>query len=101
MRLPLLLAAAALSLASTTVFAPAQAAPRADGLAASQTTDLSAAKRKNAVRSQRRYARPAAIGPIACMRGGCQHIPAGCHIEPERTFDGTPTRFDMAVCPAR
>ena len=98
MRLPIALTAA-LCIAGTSI-APAQAAPRSvDEEASAQVTNLSAAKRKKAVRS-RRPSGPA-VGPIACTRSGCQHIPAGCHIEPERSLDGTPTGFDMAVCPYR
>jgi hypothetical protein len=42
---------------------------------------------------------PAELGPIACFKGGCHHIPVGCH--PEMTFDyfGNPTGYETAVCP--
>jgi hypothetical protein len=39
------------------------------------------------------------LGPIACGKGGCHHIPLGCH--PEMTFDimDNPTGYETAVCP--
>src|SRR5262249_32582183 len=36
---------------------------------------------------------------IACTRVGCNPIPRGCHIEKEFSFDGTPTGYDLVVCP--
>ncbi len=78
------------------------AAPGTYGvLSPSSVSDISAAERKAKRKKGPRRAHGPALGPIACMRGGCQHIPAGCHIEPERTMDGTPTGFDVAVCPLR
>jgi hypothetical protein len=45
--------------------------------------------------------RPAEQGPIACGKGGCHRIPAGCY--PQMTFDnfGNPTGYEIAVCPGR
>lgn len=36
---------------------------------------------------------------IACTRVGCKPIPRGCHIEAERSPDGTPTGYDAVICP--
>jgi len=38
---------------------------------------------------------------IACTRVGCHPIPRGCQIEKEYSWDGTPTGFDLVVCPFR
>lgn len=44
---------------------------------------------------------PSASGPIACTRGSCQSIPAGCHPEPGYLPDGMPSGYDVVVCPGR
>jgi hypothetical protein len=36
---------------------------------------------------------------IACTVVGCIPVPRGCHPEMGYTPDGTPTGFDVAVCP--
>ncbi|HEY7230208.1 MAG TPA: hypothetical protein VH558_07550 [Pseudolabrys sp.] len=36
---------------------------------------------------------------IACTVVGCMPVPRGCHREMGYTLDGTPTGFDVAVCP--
>jgi hypothetical protein len=35
---------------------------------------------------------------IACSVVGCMPVPPGCHRATGRTFDGTPTGFDIADC---
>jgi hypothetical protein len=40
-------------------------------------------------------------GQIACTEGGCQRIPAACTPVPGRTWRGTPTGYDVIVCPGR
>jgi hypothetical protein len=75
------------------------AAERASVGKAQIVDELSAAKRKKRVRTAAPRAAAPLTGPIACMRGGCRAIPRGCHIEPERTWDGSPTGFEYPVCP--
>src|SRR5262245_5534184 len=42
----------------------------------------------------------AAVQPqIACTVVGCMPVPRGCHPEMGYTPDGTPTGFDVVVCP--
>ena len=41
----------------------------------------------------------AAQPQIACTVVGCMPVPRGCHPEMGYTMDGTPTGFDVAVCP--
>ena len=41
----------------------------------------------------------AAQPQIACTVVGCVPVPRGCHPEMGYTPDGTPTGFDVAVCP--
>ena len=36
---------------------------------------------------------------IACTVVGCIPVPRGCHPEMGYTMGGTPTGFDVAVCP--
>jgi hypothetical protein len=36
---------------------------------------------------------------IACTVVGCMPVPRGCHPEMGYSPDGTPTGFDVAVCP--
>jgi hypothetical protein len=38
---------------------------------------------------------------IACPRAGCQRVPPGCVRDAERSWDGTPTGFDVIFCPPR
>src|SRR5262249_42740372 len=44
-------------------------------------------------------AAPAAQPQIACTIVGCMPVPHGCHPEMGYTPGGTPTGFDVAVCP--
>jgi hypothetical protein len=41
----------------------------------------------------------AAQPQIACTVVGCMPVPCGCHPEMGYTPGGTPTGFDVAVCP--
>ena len=41
----------------------------------------------------------AAQPQIACTVVGCMPVPRGCHPEIGYTPDGTPTGFDVVVCP--
>ncbi len=41
----------------------------------------------------------AAQPQIACTVVGCIPVPRDCHPEMGYTLDGTPTGFDVAVCP--
>jgi len=41
----------------------------------------------------------AAQPQIACTVVGCMPVPRGCHPEMGYTPGGTPTGFDVAVCP--
>ena len=49
------------------------------------------------VRHASRAAYPAQT-EIACSVVGCMPVPRGCHRATGRTFDGTPTGFDIADC---
>jgi len=40
-------------------------------------------------------------GQIACTQLGCERIPAACTPVPGRTWRGTPTGYDVIVCPPR
>lgn len=44
-------------------------------------------------------AAPATQPQIACTVVGCMPVPRGCHPEMGYTPGGTPTGFDVAVCP--
>lgn len=53
-----------------------------------------------APKHQKRHAKAAAPQPqIACTVVGCMPVPRGCHPEMGYTPGGTPTGFDVAVCP--
>ena len=53
-----------------------------------------------ASKQQKRQAKAAAAQPqIACTVVGCIPVPRGCHPEMGYTPGGTPTGFDVAVCP--
>jgi hypothetical protein len=41
----------------------------------------------------------AAQPQIACTDVGCLPVPRGCHPAGGRTFDGSPSGFDVMVCP--
>lgn len=49
----------------------------------------------------KRHAKAAAAAQpqIACTVVGCMPVPRGCHPEMGYTPGGTPTGFDVAVCP--
>jgi hypothetical protein len=51
--------------------------------------------------SSGRHAVTATQGQIACTQLGCERIPAACTPVPGRTWRGTPTGFDVIVCPPR
>jgi hypothetical protein len=88
--------AAALSLTLSPVSMARAAAP--DGATQASATDLSSAKRKK----RPRVVRPrGGTSPIACLRGGCQHIPPGCEVVTEFDMEGLPTGFDTYICPFR
>lgn len=38
---------------------------------------------------------------IACTDVGCLPVPRGCYPTGGRTFDGSPSGFDVMVCPGR
>jgi hypothetical protein len=40
-------------------------------------------------------------GQIACTQLGCERIPVSCAPVPGRTWRGTPTGYDVIVCPPR
>ena len=52
-----------------------------------------------ATKQQKRQAATAAQPQIACTVVGCIPVPRGCHPEMGYTPGGTPTGFDVAVCP--
>jgi hypothetical protein len=45
--------------------------------------------------------RAAPQGQIACTQLGCERIPVSCTPVPGRTWRGTPTGYDVIVCPQR
>ena len=63
-------------------------------LKADHTLMLSATTRKSTATRQR-----SAPGQIACTVAGCQRIPPECHPETGYNWDGTPSGFDIVVCP--
>lgn len=63
--------------------------------------DLQAAGQADQSSATRKKRPSAAATQIACTRFGCNAIPPGCHIEKEFSPDGTPTGFDLVVCPSR
>jgi hypothetical protein len=54
-----------------------------------------------AASNQKRHTKAAAAAQpqIACTVVGCIPVPRGCHPEMGYTPGGTPTGFDVAVCP--
>ena len=52
-----------------------------------------------APRHHKRHANAAPQYQIACTVVGCMPVPRGCHPEMGYTPDGTPTGFDVVVCP--
>lgn len=66
----------------------------AQTLKAHQTLTLSAATTKPTAARQR-----TAPGQIACTVAGCQRIPPECHPQTDYNWDGTPSGFDIVVCP--
>jgi hypothetical protein len=55
----------------------------------------------NATARKKRTVQPGPGVQIACTHVGCNPIPRGCRIEKEYSWDGTPTGFDLVVCPFR
>jgi hypothetical protein len=82
----ILIALLTLGLAGLIGAGPAWSAP--------QTLSLSAKKKKP--RPPRQEA-----GQIACTIVGCIRIPPKCHPEMGYTSDGTPTGFEIVVCPGK
>ena len=56
---------------------------------------------QNSATRKKRNLEPAPGVQIACTHVGCHPIPRGCQIEKEYSWDGTPTGFDLVVCPFR
>jgi hypothetical protein len=79
----LLIGLLALGLTSLAADGPPWSTPR--------TRSLSAAAMKSRL--------PRQEGQIACTIVGCIRIPPKCHPEMGYTSDGTPTGFDIVVCP--
>lgn len=52
-----------------------------------------------APKHHKRHTAAAAQPQIACTVVGCVPVPRGCHPEMGYSPDGTPTGFDVAVCP--
>jgi len=48
---------------------------------------------------RKHHTKAAAQPQIACTVVGCMPVPRGCHPEMGYTPGGTPTGFDVAVCP--
>jgi hypothetical protein len=48
---------------------------------------------------KKEHAPSAPAAPIACSRGSCGPVPAGCHPEPGFLPDGMPSGYDVIVCP--
>ena len=46
-----------------------------------------------------RHRAPASQPQIACTDVGCLPVPRGCVPTGGKNFDGTPTGFDVMVCP--
>ena len=55
----------------------------------------------NSASRKKRTVQPAPGVQIACTHVGCNPIPRGCRIEKEFSWDGTPTGYDLVVCPFR
>jgi hypothetical protein len=53
----------------------------------------------SAASRHKRQPKAAAQPQIACTVVGCIPVPRGCHPEMGYTPGGTPTGFDVAVCP--
>ena len=55
----------------------------------------------SAAPKKKRHTNPATAAQpqIACTVVGCNPVPRGCHPEMGYTPGGTPTGFDVAVCP--
>ncbi len=55
----------------------------------------------NSSARKKRTVQPGPGVQIACTHVGCNPIPRGCRIEKEFGWDGTPTGYDLVVCPFR
>jgi hypothetical protein len=60
---------------------------------------LALAPASAAARHHNRHTNAAPQSQIACTVVGCMPVPRGCHPEMGYTPDGTPTGFDVVVCP--
>ncbi|HZQ12706.1 MAG TPA: hypothetical protein VFB31_07850 [Pseudolabrys sp.] len=69
-------------------------------IAAAALLALLIAPASSAKRAHRAHAAPAAAEPrIACTVLGCMPVPPQCGQTYGRTMKGTPTGFDVIVCP--
>ena len=48
--------------------------------------------------SRKKVRTPAAQAQVACTSAGCLRVPPNCRPAPGRTFDGSPSGFDVMVC---
>ena len=48
--------------------------------------------------SKKRVRSHASQAQVACTQVGCMPVPRGCYREGGRTFDGSPTGFDVITC---
>jgi len=73
------------------------------GMLSASVSTLIAADSKHRSHSSRHQPVAPAQPParIACTQVGCQPIPGSCMPVPGRTWRGTPTGYDVIVCPPR
>ena len=93
MRLPLALYVLAAAITTVASLLPAHDVNDQEPFVVAQATQQQPAARK------KRTVDPGL--QIACTRLGCNPIPKGCRIEKEFSWDGTPTGYDLVVCPFR
>ena len=97
MRLPIALAACFV-VTATALPAAAGPASQASFVETQAHQDVSAAKRKKAVRGYRAYGSGGT--QIACTQLGCNPAPRGCRVVPGRIpFTWDPSGFDEVQCP--
>lgn len=97
MRVAHLLLVSAVAGAATIAVPVAATSAARPSATATQSIELSAAKRK---RPRANRVRPQPGTQIACTRHGCRPIPPGCRIETEyNPFTWDPSGFDAVVCP--
>ena len=78
--------------------------PNASSVARDKTdagAQVTAQAEQNSATRKKRVVDPGPGVQIACTHIGCNPIPRGCHIEKEFGWDGTPTGYDLVVCPFR